>query len=250
MNQPKRLRLVGSNAARSLLNAGRQDEPSPSLVPAVMGTLGVATASAVMAPSLGAKLVVALRHAVLSKVGVGVVAVATASGGGYVAGRMHERLLQAETTQQTVTAQPEVAPRPHERVTLAIPPPPPLPTVTAEVASPLPPRLDPPVRSRAVAVAPQPTVQATASAKPSILDELDGIRHVCALVLAGSGQQALDALDAYAVSHPSGTFDEEALALRVRASRLAGDVLGAERSLRSLETRFPSSVHLAGLKSY
>jgi hypothetical protein len=71
---------------------------------------------------------------------------------------------------------------------------------------------------------------------------------VRSLVAASNGEVALDALDAYSASHPVGTFEEEALALRVRALGLIGDLIGAERSLRTLETHFPSSVHLAALK--
>ena len=56
------------------------------------------------------------------------------------------------------------------------------------------------------------------------------------------------AINSYVTSHPGGTFEEEALVLRVRALRLTGDLVGAGRSLRTLETRFPNSVYLESLE--
>jgi Tfp pilus assembly protein PilF len=57
------------------------------------------------------------------------------------------------------------------------------------------------------------------------------------------------ALDDYDRAHPSGTLTEEALALRVRAARLAGDDAMAAAALTKLETRFPTSVQLPALKN-
>jgi hypothetical protein len=67
------------------------------------------------------------------------------------------------------------------------------------------------------------------------------------LVLKGDGSAALAALDAYAAQTPHRTFEEEGMALRVRALRLLGDHAGAARELATLQARFPGSVHLASL---
>ncbi len=227
---PKRLATAGSPAARSLLRGAERDAAPASLVPGLMVSLGVVTAG----PSVG-RLAVAIRHAAFSKLGVAIVAVAAASGGAYVIRGMHERAVDGGQPSSATAGSADpvqvVAPQRARVVARAVEiiPPPPASTTAA--------------RSTA---APRPTV--AASATPSIVGELNEIRHVRSLVVAGDGKGALDALDAYAASHPRGTFEEEALALRVRALRLTGDRAGAERGLRTLETRFPSSVYLASLE--
>ena len=210
-----------------------------------MVSLGVVTAG----PSVGAKLAVAFRHAAFSKISVAIVAVAAASGGGYVISRMHDRAVRAEVRQQpsatvgSADAAQVVAPQRPRAVAPAVetvPLAPPSATATPST---------PPVERHARrhdVTASLPTV--APSATPSIVGELNEIRLVRSLVVMGDGKGALDAINSYVTSHPGGTFEEEALVLRVRALRLTGDLVGAGRSLRTLETRFPNSVYLESLE--
>jgi hypothetical protein len=245
MMDPKRLLTAGSPTARSLLRAAERDAPPASLVPALMVSLGAVTAG----PAVGAKLGMAIRHAAFSKISIAIVAVAAASGGGYVVSRMHERAPRADlgqrpnTTVGSADAAPMLAaqqPRTNARAVEIVPPAP-----SSATAARSTPRVEQHERRHDVA-APHPTV--ALSAAPSIVGELNEIRHVGSLVVAGDGKGALDALDIYVASHPGGTFEEEALALRVRALRLTGDRIGAERSLHTFETRFPNSVYLVSLE--
>jgi hypothetical protein len=210
-----------------------------------MVSLGVVTAG----PSVGAKLALAIRHAAFSRIGVAIVAVAAASGGGYVMRRMHQRAVRAEVGQQpsatvgSADAVRSVVPQRPRTVARAVDN---IPSAPASATTaPSTPRVERQARRHDVAT-PHPTVAANAT--PSIVGELSEIRHVRSLVVAGDGKGALDALDASVASRPGGTFEEEALALRVRALWLAGDRVGAERSLRTLETRFPNSIYLASLE--
>jgi hypothetical protein len=84
-------------------------------------------------------------------------------------------------------------------------------------------------------------------APPSLLAELEPIRRARSSVLAADGKSALVELDAYVAAHPHGTFEEEALALRVRALRMLGDAAGASSTFDDLKTRFPRSVQLGAL---
>jgi len=93
----------------------------------------------------------------------------------------------------------------------------------------------------------QATVAPPPEAPPSIAEQLESIRRARARVQEGDGKAALRELDAYEGQSPRGTFEEEALALRVRALRLSGDGAGAARELANLASRFPTSVHLAAL---
>jgi hypothetical protein len=93
---------------------------------------------------------------------------------------------------------------------------------------------------------PAPEVHA-ATVAPAITVQLESIRHVRALVAVGDAHAALALLDAYETRYPHGIFEEEAIALRVRALRMAGDAAGAERERANLQSRFPKSVHLAAL---
>jgi len=86
-----------------------------------------------------------------------------------------------------------------------------------------------------------------ASVAPAIAVQLESIRHARALVAAGDARAAFVELDAYETLYPHGIFEEEAMALRVRALRMAGDAAGAERERTNLQSRFPKSVHLAAL---
>jgi hypothetical protein len=278
MNEPKRLLEGGSSKARALLLAGRREVSPESLVPSVVGALGLTATVTAFVPSWSAKLAGLLKPLLSYKLlGVGVIVVAAA--GGYVAGRIHERALQtplASPRTETRAAAPahgdsamaatRAAPvegttapgvrmgsdvgmvastnpaspiaRP-ERPVRASPAP-----ASPVIAFPAAPSSSP---SAGAATVSSPSPSSASSAQESLGDELDSIRKARANVLAGKGREALDGLDAYARAHPAGAFQEEALALRVRASRLVGDGDGAAKELAELEARFPNSVHLAAL---
>jgi hypothetical protein len=258
---PKRLLSSGSPVARSLLQAGRRDKPPQFLSQTVMGALGVAR------PTVGVRLTGTLKRLVLSKVGVGFVAMAAASGGGFVIGRsvMAHRVgvtVESPTHDDAVPTRPVPA---NAETTSQLEPPATTSTAAGdrtEQERTWPERSVDAVRAPPEAAAvkerhvePHPARPAGATAHagpvsgaPSILGELDEIRQARSLVLSGDGKAAVVALDAYDASHPAGTFQEEALALRVRALRLSGNQVEADRTLRTLEALFPKSVHLAGLE--
>lgn len=199
--------------------------------------------------SVGAKLAVAFRHAAFSKISVAIVAVAVASGGGYVIRRMHDRVVRAEVRRQpsvtvgSADAVQVVAPQRPRTVAPAVETVPLAPP--SATAAPSTPPVERYARRHDVAAS-HPTV--AASTTPSIVGELNEIRLVRSLVVMGDGKGALDALNGHVTSRPGGTFEEEALVRRVRALRLTGDLVGAGRSLRTLETRFPNSVYLESLE--
>jgi hypothetical protein len=199
------------------------------------------------------------------------IAAVTAGSSGYLAGRGEKRAIQGEPMGQgemVAKGEPRSAvaakvagasapPRPplsvsavNATVPAALPSAPSLlgPTPPSSAAS-LPAAHVEPTRassegrpaSQVAAVAPPPQVL------PSIAEQLESIRRARARVQESDGKAALRELDAYEARSPRGTFEEEALALRVRALRLSGDGAGAARELANLASRFPASVHLAAL---
>jgi hypothetical protein len=240
------------HSASALIAAAKRDAPRRSLEGEILGALGAGTA--VLAPSLGTKLWLALKHAAVSKVGIATIAL-TAATGGYTAGRLQERAIHEETA--TIAAPTR---------TLATP------TLTH---APPPAQTQTPAQTRTLTPAPAPTptptvaststfastVTVTTSTAPetklvepppppnaSLADEVAAIKRARAAVLDKNAQAALAALDDYDRAHPSGVMTEESLALRVRAARLAGDDVAAAETLTKLETKFPESVQLAPLR--
>jgi hypothetical protein len=241
MNEPKRLRESGAPHLRALVEAGKRDIPAEHLEATVLGALGLGAAggAAGLAGASGhglarlsiAKLTRGLRDSLISKIGA----------------------LQREPTAGAMSATPTLPPRPSSDpspVFVAAPtatsiplvgdaPPAPSPAKRRTVSST--PAVDAPVNMQ---VAAQPRAEVAA---PSIAVQLESIRRARSLVQEGDGKAALAELDAYETRNPHGTFEEEEMALRVRALRVAGDAAGAERVLMNLESRFPRSVHLAAL---
>jgi len=287
MTEPKRLREVGPAGLRSLVEAGQRDIPPADLQDTVLDALGVGSAIAAGSSAHGAasrsvaRFLAGLKHAAVSKIGIGLFAATTAGSAGYLAGREseHERAtaskarppsagvpatplapvsaLSSPTTaaapSRTLTAAPAssgVDSAPDESsyppVPVAVTSPPALagqPSSPVTVATPR----SSAAMDRAAASAPVAVAPSTQAAPTSVAVELESIRRVRALIDAGDPNAALTALDGYQVRNPRGTFEEEATALRVRALRAVGDVAGAERERASLEARFPRSVHLAAL---
>jgi hypothetical protein len=206
-----------------------------------------------------------LSRAALSKVGIAVMVMAAVSSAGYLAGgaRQHARRVAIGSATPATGSVPLRPPAPDPSTASAPITPS---TVSAAATSPA----SPPPAATAVPKfsAREPNARAgtapatharaqsdallageahAARAVPSMAAQLESIRHVHALVAAGDAGAALLELDAYETRCPDGSFNEEAIALRVRALRVAGDAVGAERALRNLQTRFPGSVHLATL---
>lgn len=78
---------------------------------------------------------------------------------------------------------------------------------------------------------------------------MDVIKRARASLLSHNADGARAALDLYDRTHPDGVMAEEALALRVKADRLAGDDVAAAEALTKLEKRFPESVQLPALRA-
>jgi TolA-binding protein len=95
---------------------------------------------------------------------------------------------------------------------------------------------------------PSTSTRVVAPPQASLADEVAAIKRARAALLSKDATTAIAALDDYDRAHPNGTMTEEALALRVRADRLAGDEVGAAEALTKLETRFPQSIHRAALR--
>jgi hypothetical protein len=120
MNEPKRLLDSGSGHLRALVEAGKGDQPDRHLQEKVLGALGLGAASGAgliagapdaLARSGIARFFGGLRHAALSKTGIGVIAAATVSSAGYLAVSVHERAREVATRSATSVA-PAAAPVP------------------------------------------------------------------------------------------------------------------------------------------
>jgi len=289
MNEPKRLLDSGSGHVRALVEAGKADQPDRHLQEKVLGALGlgaaggaglIAGAPDALARSGIARFFGGLRHAALSKAGIGVIAAATASSAGYLAVGVHERAREVATrsaARSAANVAPAAAPVPLRPLA-------PEPSVASTPVTPGTASADSlPIAAPAAAVAPRfgskgasvlaggstegsvlAGAAATANARgsddaspapeahaatvaPAITVQLESIRHARALVAAGDARAALVELDAYDTRYPQGIFEEEAMALRVRALRMAGDAAGADRERTNLQSRFPKSVHLTAV---
>jgi len=244
------------------------------------GAAEAATLKSAAARSPLARSLASLKQVALSKAGIGVVAAAMAGSAGYATGRQHERAVERAMVGENgppLAVSPPAPPAP-----LAITPgvssamassgrpdaAPRSPLVDARTAATStpsahasPPRAAdearaptptaPPRASPTLDVGPVSTQDAAAPAAEtlsSIAAQLESIRVARGCVQKGDGKGALAALDAYLAQNPHGTFEEEELALRVRAMRLLGDLAGAARERANLQSRFPQSVHLSTLE--
>jgi len=206
-----------------------------------------------------------LAHVAVSKVGIGVIVGAMAASTGYWASRLHEHSLQqaasaASPTHATLLHPVQLeSPRVNAANVVSTPA-----SATSAVgsaptdawvpsvsAAPRPVPREPTVRTAVAADAPRPEQAAagrhSGSMALSMASQLELIRRARAFVEVGDGNAALAELDAYAAQCPHGTFEEEEIALRVQALRVAGDRAGAARELVNLRSRFPQSVHLGAL---
>jgi hypothetical protein len=261
------------HSASALIAAAKRDNPRASLEGDVLGALGAATVA--LAPSFGAKLWLALKHAAVSKVGIATIAF-TAATGGYAAGRLQERAIHestiaptptqtqtlARTLTQTQTPTPTPTPTPTQTPTLMQTPAPALTqtqivaasetaTTVVQVAE----RVNANTTGTPFTVTSTSTATTTDVDTPppppqtaSLADEVAAIKRARTALLDKNARNALAALDDYERAHPSGAMSEEALALRVRADRLAGDDVAAAEALTKLEQRFPTSIQLAALR--
>jgi len=290
MNEPKRLLESGSSRLRALVEAGKRDAPRGDTEATVLGALGLGVAGgallgagtsvqAAVARSPLARALAGLRHAALSKIGIGAIAASAAGSAGYATGRFQERTSQRDATAERAAPRAE-----SNRPLLPLSPSnsnaasPSLPSTSTSISSLVgsaptlmpapnvhdaPPRAASTGRSASPVVAdvsrsgPRPSpgrLDAPAAVEPppeavapSIAAEIESIRGARSFVEDGDGRAAIAVLDAYKARSPHGTFEEEEMALRVRALRLTGDAPGAARELTNLQSRFPRSVHLATL---
>ena len=250
---------------------------------AAAGGAALATPGAAHAAGRSAlKTVLAgLRHVAFSKVGIGMIAAVAAGSSGYLAGRSQERAIRSEPTGRVEmvakseprealaaraagnTSAPRSAPLSASAVNAAVPA-----ALPSAASLPAAHGETPPAASAGRPTGHGTALESSASSRsgaspgrlrapeavappsevpPSIAEQLESIRRARSRVQEGDGTAALRELDAYVARSPRGTFEEEALALRVRALRLSGDSAGAARELANLASRFPASVHLAAL---
>jgi hypothetical protein len=257
MNEPKRLLDSRSGHLRALVEAGKRDLPDRHVQENVLGALGLgaaggagltAGASVRLARSGTSRFLHGLSRAALSKVGIAVIVTATASSAGYLAGSIQVPLRPSAPDPRTASM--PIRPSTVSAAATSPTSPPPAATPVPQFRA-----REPNARAGAApatrAHAPHDALPADEAhetkAVPSMTAQLESIRRVHALVAAGDAGAALLELDAYETRCPHGSFEEEAIALRVRALRVAGDAAGAERARRNLQSRFPRSVHLAKL---
>jgi hypothetical protein len=213
---PPRLLHTGSPNARAWLAAAKHETMPRETEAVVLAALGVSTVA--LASPLAFNLWSWLRHAVASKLGVGLL-VAVGVAGGFAAGQVHER-------------------RAH---TLVVPP-------VASVSVPtMPPAPTAPALSRTEIVKRARPVTAPTKKSSSFPGELAALQSAQAAISAGDAAAALDALDAYDAMDARGALTEEAMALRVRAWRLFGNDARAEQAFAALAARFPTSIYLSTL---
>ena len=228
----------------SLLAAAKRDTPRANLEHDILGAIGAGTIA--LAPTFGSKLWMALKHAAVSKAGIATIAF-TAATGGYAAGRLQERAIQEEhatgpvdTTRTPTTLTPTLTPTPTLTLTQ---------TAVAAVTETPPRTQTPEVRTLPAPPTTSSTTRPTNAPVTSLADEVEVIKRARASILAKNADGARAALDLYDRTHPDGAMSEEALALRVRADRLAGDDVAAAEALTKLEKRFPESVQLPALRA-
>ena len=89
-----------------------------------------------------------------------------------------------------------------------------------------------------------PTGACAAPPPSSLAAEIASLQRASARLAAGDAKTALDELDVYNSLNPRGDLREEALAIRVRAARLAGNLAEAEHALEALATEFPNGLQL------
>jgi hypothetical protein len=239
---------------------------------------GAAVQTAV-AQSRLVRSLVGLRRAALSKIGIGAIATATAGSAGYATGRLQERAIQREATAESAAPRAEshrvlrsLSPSNPNAASPSLPSAPSsasslvgsalavTPTPAVHDARPHPAGTEPssspvvavdsssgPRAAAGRADAPAAVERPPEAMAPSITAELESIRRARAFVEEGDGRAAIAVLDAYETRSPRGMFEEEEMALRVRALRITGDAAGAARELANLQSRFPKSVHLATL---
>jgi hypothetical protein len=229
--------------ARQLVEAARRDAPPAALEGAILGALGLGAVAAT-GPSPAAKVWASLKHAAVWKVSVGVLAMAATSGL-YGAHRSHERGLRTRDESAALTAS---APRTPNTV-----PGLPAPTATTQtaVATTVARASIPMSRATTTATGARRNTRTTARtgaltapSSSSLTDEIASLQRAGASLAAGDAKTALDELDVYDGLNPRGDLREEALAIRVRAARLAGNSAEAERALKALATQFPNGPQL------
>jgi hypothetical protein len=222
-SDPKRLTVVGAtDLERTLLQAARNERPSPELTARMAAGLGI---------SVGAALTTAAAPAAAAK--------ATAS---VWTGWVSAGVLAAAVTAGVVGVRMVRAPAPA-----------PVKPAAAQVAAPAiaPPVAEAPRAPSALAVPGtrvekvrrRAAVAATPAVAPAsdLRDQIALIDAARAAVKAGSSERALVLLRRYDASYPGGAFEPESLALRIEALDQDGRHAEARTLGRDFLARYPRS---------
>jgi hypothetical protein len=228
-SDPTRLTVVGAtDLERTLLQAARNERPSPELSARMAAGLGIsvgaalttaAAPAAAAAPAVAAATKTATLSAVSGWVSAGVLAVAVTAGvAGVRMSHVPAPAPSAVAPAATLQIAPPVADPPRAQPVVAVPGP------------------------RSEKIRRRPSAPAVAPAPASDLrDQIALIDAARGAVKVGASDRALVLLRRYDASYPGGAFEPEALALRVEALDQASRHAEARTLGRDFLARYPRS---------
>ena len=221
-SDPKRLTVVGAtDLERTLLQAARNERPSPELTARMAAGLGISVGAALTtaaAPAAAAKTTLSVWTAWVS---AGALAVAVTAG--VVGVQMVRAPAQAPVKAAPPVAAPAITPPVAEA-----------PRAPSVVAVPV---------ARVEKIRRRPIAAAAPVAAPAsdLRDQIALIDAARAAVKTGSSERALVLLRRYDASYPGGAFEPESLALRIEALEQDGRHAEARTLARDFLARYPRS---------
>jgi hypothetical protein len=221
-SDPKRLTVVGAtDLERTLLQAARNERPSPELTARMAAGLGISVGAAVTTAAVPAAAAKATTASALTGwLSAGVLAVAVTAGVGIKMSR------DAERSAAHVAATAAVAPM--------------IPAPVAEVPH-APVAVVPEARVQKIRRRPAPAPAVVPAPASDLRDQIALIDAARAAVKAGASDRALALLRRYETSYRDGAFQPEALALRIEALDQDGRHAEARALARDFLARYPRS---------
>ncbi len=233
-SDPKRLTVVGAtDLERTLLQAARDERPSPEMTRRMAAGLGISVGAAVTAAAapVAAAPVVAANSALGGWVAAGVLAAAAVAAG--VVG-VRASSAPAKPAVHAKAAAPAIA------APAVVTPP-----ADTPVAAPVAARDTRSERSERIEriekVRRRPAAAPAAVPAADLRDQIALLDAARTAVKAGSSERALVLLQRYDASYPAGAFRPEALALRIEALSQDGRRAEAQALAREFLTRYPHS---------
>jgi len=248
MKDPRRLlEGDGTDIERNLLEAGQSEHPNLFSKRRAAIAIGAIGAASVWPTAAGAtaKISKAGLPLLVKVFAIGAVSVGTLGTAGYFVTRPASK---PATEAPAAPAQANPAPASHASKPAEAPPAAnpgeAVPVESLEVEHRAEPARPAPVAQRAGGAP-----KSSASESTSIRDETRVIDEAQRAIEAGDIPKAKRTLDEYKRHHPRGTFEEEAVALRIEALSRSGKKDAAKALARSFRASYPNSPHLRRIDS-